>query len=51
MRCGHYGISIPECRAMGCCVDLLASVCYYPLEGKASFLTDGINVEFLIRET
>uniref|UniRef100_A0A3Q4HGB1 Zona pellucida sperm-binding protein 4-like n=1 Tax=Neolamprologus brichardi TaxID=32507 RepID=A0A3Q4HGB1_NEOBR len=32
VRCGHYGISIPECRAMGCCVDLLASVCYYPLE-------------------
>ncbi|XP_065326173.1 zona pellucida sperm-binding protein 4-like [Pelmatolapia mariae] len=32
VRCGHYGISISECQAMGCCVDLLASVCYYPLE-------------------
>uniref|UniRef100_A0A3B4FQ28 Zona pellucida sperm-binding protein 4-like n=1 Tax=Pundamilia nyererei TaxID=303518 RepID=A0A3B4FQ28_9CICH len=32
VRCGHYGISVSECRAMGCCVDLLASVCYYPLE-------------------
>ncbi|XP_005457331.1 zona pellucida sperm-binding protein 4 [Oreochromis niloticus] len=32
VRCGHYGISISECQAMGCCVNLLASVCYYPLE-------------------
>uniref|UniRef100_A0A3Q0TE75 ZP domain-containing protein n=1 Tax=Amphilophus citrinellus TaxID=61819 RepID=A0A3Q0TE75_AMPCI len=32
VTCGHKRISISDCQAMGCCVDLRTLVCYYPLE-------------------
>lgn len=35
--CGSSGMSAEDCEKMGCCVDVLQSTCYYPMDGK-SFL-------------